>query len=218
MFGPGFRYFRKYKNGYPCTLNCLKYRKLKCPFGMVRYRAVHPFRFPKAHGGVYRSPQGPGVFNLFSGGPARVGPKGIKAVASLPSQAQWSSPLVFRRRFRFVRGFLQRDVKAEGIRLHSAHWIGPQDTPYQGTLRTHTHRRALGHDHRHASWIAHCPYDETKTEQSSSKDPPSPSGSSQTLGQRKDPRLPSRKNTIFALGHSRGQVFLARATRRRQIC
>ncbi len=41
MFGPGFQYFRKYENGYRCTLSCLKYRKLKCMYGMVRYRAVH---------------------------------------------------------------------------------------------------------------------------------------------------------------------------------
>ena len=44
-----------------------------------------------------------------------------------------------------------------------------------------------------------------------------PSSIPQTVGQRKDPCLPSRKGTVPALGHSRGKVLLAGAARRHQV-
>ena len=94
---------------------------------------------------------------------------------------------------------------------------GPQDSPYQGTLRPHPHRRAPVHDHRHACGAVRSPYSKAKADRGFGKNPPLPSSSTQTLGQRKDPCFLSRESAICTPGHSRGQVLSARVARRGQV-
>ena len=176
-----------------------------------------PLRFSEGHGGVHRPPQGPGVVNLFSGRAQHCRAEGSKAVASSPSQAHWSPPPPFRRRLRTVRGVLRRDIETEGLHFQPAHGTGPQDSPYQGTLRPHPHRRTPWHDHRHEGGAVHRPNRQAKADCSTGKNAALPSSNPQAMGQRKDPSLLSRKGSISTPGNSRCQVLSARASQCGQL-